>query len=327
MFTYIENYEDTWLQCNQYNSLVKTEACNILNRVHDFIFQSPIDTGSIFDNWLLKLTLMLFLGFIISSLYTVFTEEPKSLKEIRSRIDNSWKALLNLICAIRMTQELQKRNEILKIEQIKNYMLTQFPEKEPAPPVREMFKEVEQFEIPINLETISSENTSMKSLKSDQSTGSLITSAFSSQPLNDIPMSAEFPVHPKFVPPSTVVEVRNCKVQFDLSKKPVLRGSEVLEANKKKTQKPPPNKMIISNEDLVKLPLPEKRRVFSPNPLTRSSSAVEETPTNKGGIFEQRKKMFERSEGLISAQKSRVQRSSPRLSNTNEMPDHDSIAK
>lgn len=77
MFTFVENYEDTWLQCNKYDSSVKTEACNVLNRIHDFIFKIPIDTGSIFDNWLLKLTLLLFLGFIIRSLYTVFTEEPK----------------------------------------------------------------------------------------------------------------------------------------------------------------------------------------------------------------------------------------------------------
>lgn len=232
-----------------------------------------------------------------------------------------------------MTQELQKRNEILKIEQIKNYMLTQFPEEDQIVPPLELdstFKEedVEEYQSPINLETISTENISMKA---DHSTGSLIASAISSQPQADLPMIADFPISVKFtpLPLASIVEPKSCKVQFDLTKKPVLRSSEVQDLSpepikhlSKKSQKPPPNKLIISKDDLMKLP--EKNKPSNPRitettaSLTRSLSGGEET-NHKVGIFEQRKKMFEKSEALSSVKKSRTSRS-PRSNNPIEKP-------
>lgn len=211
-----------------------------------------------------------------------------------------------------MTQELQKRNEILKIEQIKNYMMTQFPEKElvqlPTDENSTTKEDEESFEAPINLETISTDDISMKSVKTDHSTGSLIASALSSQPQNDIPMNADFASSCKYavIPSSPILESRNCKVHFDLSKKPVLRGSEIQTVS---TKGKPPNKMIITKEDLIKLP--EKSEFSNPavSLVSKDSPSRQGSPTNKGGIFEQRKKMFEKSETQMGVQKSRVPRS------------------
>lgn len=248
----------------------------------------------------------------------IFSLQP--LKDIRSKIENSWKALLHLVCAIRMTQELQKRNEILKIEQIKNYMLTQFPEKKEVLPSEEkpMSKNDDEFlespiKNPINLETISTEDISTMSVKTNKSTGSLIASALSSQPLTEIPMNADFSLSTKYaMTTSPAVDARNCKVHFDLSKKPVLRGDiQDSKSTPKKGPKTPPQKLIISKEDLIKLP--GKCGRSSPA-LSRSSSVVDEA-TTKGGIFEERKKMFERSEAFISYQKLRGSRS-PKCNNS-----------
>lgn len=41
------------------------------------------------------------------------------LKEIRSKVGNNWYALLNLVYAIRLTQELAKRNESLLMDELK----------------------------------------------------------------------------------------------------------------------------------------------------------------------------------------------------------------
>lgn len=83
MWASAEVFEENWLNCDKYeSSTFKKESCNILNRIHKFIFENPIETGSIFDNWLMKVTILLFVGFIITSLYTAFTEKPKVLFKI-----------------------------------------------------------------------------------------------------------------------------------------------------------------------------------------------------------------------------------------------------
>lgn len=221
------------------------------------------------------------------------------MKEIRSKIENSWKALLNLVCAIRLTQEIQKRNEIPKIDETKNCMITEFSEE------KEHLMTKEEFEDIVNLETISTENLPVKSVTADQSTGSLIASVSSCQHENEIPLNAEFDAPPPFV------KTINDKVELDLSKKPVLKGCEIQGPVKPSPKKTifKPRSLIMVKEDLIRLP--GKCRLSRPTaaPLLRSLSVGEEQQIKKGGIFEQRKKMFERSEELILTQKSRVVRS------------------
>lgn len=224
--------------------------------------------------------------------------------------------MLNLIYATRMTQELHKRNEILKIEQIKDYMLTQFQENEPVqePQAVDHYHKEEtndDFQLPINLETISTENISIKSMKNEPSTASLLASVLSSQPKTDIPMISDLPISGKFLIP----EPKN-KVQFDLPnsdpKTSELKSGAFNKIPAKRLEKTPPKKLIISKEDLVKMTDKQK----PPSPLSRSSSAGEGS-MNKGGIFEQRKKMFERSEALLLAQQKTRSSKSPVSSSRN----------
>lgn len=159
-------------------------------------------------------------------------------------------------------------------------MLTQFPlQKSPEAEVLKANlqpKIEDDFQAPINLETIETDNMSMKSVKMIHSTESLIKSALS----NKNPMNFET----NFMASSISKVPSKNKVQFDLSEK----SEEKVEPSKS-PRKCQVGRITFSKDDLLKLPEKPKHSLNSPN-FPRSASAGE----TKGGIFEQRKKMFEK---------------------------------
>lgn len=55
----------------------KSYIYEIYNYILNFLFDNQIEILSLFDNWLTKLSIIFFIGFIFVTIYTALTEEKK----------------------------------------------------------------------------------------------------------------------------------------------------------------------------------------------------------------------------------------------------------
>lgn len=182
------------------------------------------------------------------------------MKEVRSKIGRNWYALLNLIHAIRFTQELNKRNESLFIDAIKAQLISQKKTK-----ITSKHKS----------ETISS--TEMKNLNT----------TILSPSVSSISQKSPRTKKPKLDKDSGVESTNLSDNEYQK-----LYSMDILEALRR-NQKPPDHSV-----DSNKLLAPPSSPVTSPSTPRNKEITLDMNISSpiKSGIFEKRKKFFEKSE-------------------------------
>ncbi|KAL5288059.1 hypothetical protein ACFFRR_008730 [Megaselia abdita] len=193
-------------------------------------------------------------------LFASLTEEQLCLKEIRAKVGNNWFSLLNLIYAIRLTQELSRRNENLLMDIVKNKVIAKQEKTKSVSVKKEEHLETKNSSLVVSptVSTISQISPRTKRPKLDKDSG---------------------------------IDSMNFSDSESQKRHPSLNSMDLLEALRK-------NQSLDHSVDSDKLVAPPSSPVTSPStPRSKESMAdMNISSSIKCGIFEKRKKFFEQNE-------------------------------